>query len=92
MCIFFNFSLFKSSVPDSWKEANVTPILKKDDPSEVSNYRALSLSNTIGIFFKFLSVNNLIACLKSGFVPGDPTESHLVSKHDTFCKPLNEGK
>ena len=34
----FNFSLSQSTVPDSWKEANVMPILKKDDPSEVSSY------------------------------------------------------
>ena len=29
LCALFNFSLSQSTVPDSWKEANVTPILKK---------------------------------------------------------------
>lgn len=38
LCELFNSSLSQSAVPSSWKEANVTPIYKKDDPSEVSNY------------------------------------------------------
>ena len=38
LCTLFNFSLSNSAVPTSWKQANVTPIFKKDDHSEVSNY------------------------------------------------------
>ena len=34
----FNFSLSSGSVPHIWKQANVTPINKKNDPSDVSNY------------------------------------------------------
>ena len=41
----FNFSLEKGQVPAVWKQANVTPIFKKDDPSEVSNYRPIALEN-----------------------------------------------
>ena len=33
----FNLSLCKGKVPNIWKEANVTPIFKKDDPSMISN-------------------------------------------------------
>ena len=29
----FNYSLNQSKVPEIWKEANVTPVFKKDDPS-----------------------------------------------------------
>ena len=30
----FNYSLSQSKVPKIWKEANVTPVFKKDDPSD----------------------------------------------------------
>ena len=35
----FNYSLSTGKVPLIWKEAKVTPIFKKKDPSAVSNYR-----------------------------------------------------
>ena len=41
LCNFFNHSLHTGQVPSSWKEANITPIHKKVDPSDVSNYRPL---------------------------------------------------
>ena len=44
----FNYSLSSGKLPSVWKLANVTPIHKKDDPSDVSNYRPISLLSTIG--------------------------------------------
>ena len=44
----FSFSLAHGRVPTTWKEANITPILEKNDSSEISNYRPISLFNTIG--------------------------------------------
>ena len=35
----FNYSLSAGKLPSVWKLANVTSIHKKDDPSDVSNYR-----------------------------------------------------
>ena len=101
LCNLFNFSLQTGQVPSSWKEANVTPIHKKDDPSEVSNYRPISLLNTIGKalekivhkhLFNFFRDNNTLTSLQSGFVPGDSTVNQLVDLYNTFCKALDDGK
>ena len=48
VCDLFNFSLAQGKVPSLWKLANVTPIHKKNNPSDFSNYRPISLLSTIG--------------------------------------------
>ena len=100
LCSLFNSSLSSGSFPSSWKEANVTPIFKKDDTLNVSNYRPISFLNTIGkvmeklvhkhVFNCFLS-NNTISSFQSGFVTGDPV-NQLVNMYNIFCKALDEGK
>ena len=58
----FNHSMSNGIFPNVWKEANVSPLFKKDDPSSVSNYRPISLSNTIGKVMEKLFTN---ICLTS---------------------------
>ena len=48
LCDLFNYSMSKRVCPNIWKEANVSPLYKKDDPSIVSNCRPVSLLSTIG--------------------------------------------
>ena len=48
LCDLLNFSLLSGKVSDIWKIANVTPIHKKNDPNDVSNYRPISVLSTIG--------------------------------------------
>ena len=40
----------------------------------------------------YLSDNNVITTMQSGFVPGDPTVNQLTDIYNTFCKALDEGK
>ena len=88
-------------MPSLWKLANVTPILKKDDPSNVSNYRPISLLSTIGkvleklihkYVFNFFHEHEVLTTLQSGFVPGDSIVNQLVDIYNTFCKALDDGK
>ena len=41
--------------------------------------------------FNFLSANNVITSLQSGFVPGDSTANQLVDIYNTFSKALDDG-
>ena len=52
----FNYSLSQSKVPKIWKEANVTPVFKKDDPSDYRNYRPSSLLSTVAMVLGKLPV------------------------------------
>ena len=47
----FDFSLSSGSVPHIWKQG-VTPIYKKNDPSDVSNYRPISSKDSQQSFGK----------------------------------------
>ena len=74
----FIISLTHGKVPTTWEEANITTIFKKNDSSEISNYRPISLLNTIGKAMEKMSISMFLffsktATLQSGFVPGDST-------------------
>ena len=81
----FNFSLSSGSVPHIWKQANVTSIHKKNDPSDVSSYRPISLSTVSKVLKKnvhkyllnFFRDNNAITTFQLDFVPGDSTVNQL---------------
>ena len=99
-CDLFNSCLNTSKMPSCWKIANVCPIFKKGDPSLASNYRPISLLNTIEkVFerilykhiFNFLRANSFFAPTQSGFLPGDSTVNQLTYMYNTFCKALDNG-
>ena len=101
LCDLFNYSLSCGKVPELWKQAIVTPIFKKGDQSEVSNYRPISLLSTIGkameklvhkYVFNFFLEHHVITTLQSGFTAGDSTVNQLVDIYNTFCCALDEGK
>ena len=61
LCQFFNFGLETSKLPLSWKMSNVCPVFKNCDPSLTSNYRPISLLDTMekvlkGYFLNIFSV------------------------------------
>ena len=48
LCDLYNFSFSSETVPDLWKKANVDPVFKRNDPSDPSNYRPISLLSAVG--------------------------------------------
>ena len=100
LCDLFNLSLQCRKVPNKWKIANVCAVLKKGDPSVLSNYRPISLLNSLEkvferiIFkhvFNFLRGNSFFTSSQSGFMPGDSTINQLSYLYNNFCKALDDG-
>jgi len=72
----FNRSLETGVVPRDWREANVTPLFKKGDPSKPGNYRPVSLTSVVGKLLEsiivdkltgYLEANNLLKNTQHGF-------------------------
>ena len=96
----FNLSLQSGKFPSTWKQANVSPIYKKDDPNLVCNYRPISLLCTVGKVFEkiihkyvcnFFNSYNIITPLQSGFRHGDSTVNQLLDLSHTISKALDAG-
>ena len=100
-CSLFNQSLRAGIVPSSYKEANVCPVPKKGNLTDVTNYRPISLLNSedkvlerfvFKYLFNHLRGINLLSSLQSGFLPGDSTVNQLTFLYNIFCKALDSGK
>ena len=74
---------------------------KKNEKSNMSNYRPVSLLSIVGKtmekavydkLYTFLSANFLISKWQSGFLPGYSTVTHLIEIYHHFCEALSEGK
>ena len=101
LCSLFNKSLSLGKFPSPYKDANVTPVHKKGDLSLVSNYRPISLLNSVAklfekLVFKYLynhlQDNNMLSSLQSGFIPGDSTVNQLAYLYHMFTEALDAGK
>ena len=77
---FFNQSLNTGIVPDSFQQAYVSPVHKGGDPSEISNYRPISLLSNLDKAFERLILkyvynyflkNNILSSFQSRFRRGD---------------------
>lgn len=81
----FNKSLSSGCFPDQWKKSYLTPIHKKGDKSDVSNYRPICILSAIPKLFESLvldviikQINNIIVPTQHGFIKGRSTLSNLI--------------
>jgi len=93
-----NLSLSTGIFPDSLKIAKVIPIYKKDDSTQIKNYRPISLLPVISkilekIVYKrlysFLQENNTLICNQFGFRKGFSTDYALIQSCDKIIQALN---
>ena len=104
MCIplrlIFQMSLDRGECPNDWKTANVTPIHKKGDRTDPSNYRPISLtshvckvlesivrSKIIGHF----NENNLMSEAQHGFREGRSCLTNLLEMLEAWTEIIEEG-
>ena len=96
-----NMSLKTGIYPDKWKEAKVFPLHKGGDLSDTNNYRPISILPVLSKvieravhkhLYSFLSANNLINKLQSGFRPQHSTETALTDMVDDWLQNMNSGE
>ena len=101
LTIIINTSIVTGIFPQAWKHALVIPLLKKGDPSNVSNYRPISLlpiaskvlekiiSNQL---LNFLETNAALSNCQHGFRPCLSTESALTVITDAIFSNMDDRK
>ena len=98
--IIFRKSLIDGYVPKLWKDANVTPIYKKDSRTLAVNHRNVSLTSLVCRILEgrikhklseFFEKEGLIAKEHHGFVRRKECVTNLLEKLDLITKSLSEG-
>ena len=101
LAIIFTKSLTETKMPLDWKRANVVPIFKKGDRSEIGNYRPVSLTSLVckvletiikDKIVEFLDVNRLIKDTQHGFRKGRSCLTNLLEFLDVATNSFDQGK
>jgi hypothetical protein len=101
LCALINDSFRTGQVPLTWKQANVSPVHKKESKASVGNYRPISLLSLLAkvqerVVFKrlyaYLARNNLLTAKNSGFKEKDSAICQLINIVDKIYKALENGK
>ena len=96
----FQQSLETGEVPEDWRTANVTPIHKKGDRTEPSNYRPVSLTSQVckvmetlirDKIVEHLTENNLLSEAQHGFRRGRSCLTNLLESLEAWTEILDEG-
>lgn len=96
-----NFALSTSIFPDAWKQANVLPLAKISNPTEMGHLRPISilpmLSKLLELAMKtqiseYVFENNIIPMSQSGFRDQHSTTTALTTITDDLIKATDEGK
>ena len=97
LVLIFNKVFDEGSIPTEWKNANVVPVHKKGDKSNVENYRPISLTCLImKVFEKLVRERLYRACLEKvtphqhGFVPLKSCTTQLIEFNCELAINLNQ--
>lgn len=97
----FNLSLSTCSIPSTWKSARVTPLFKSGDPSDVNNYRPISIICVIAKVFEKLIFNqlsayvnqsNILSPFQSGFRSNFSTTTALLKFTNDIFSSFDKGQ
>ena len=96
----FTKSLAEGTLPQHWKEGNITPIFKKDQKLLPGNYRPVSLTSVACKMMEKLvrnevmvhmTGNNLLSSLQHGFVHGRLCTTQLLEVLDKWTEAMEQG-
>ena len=96
----YKLSLTTKQCPDDWRSANVTPIYKKGDRADPSNYRPVSLTSQVckilesivrSHILKHLAQNNILRSEQHGFREGRSCLTNLLEIVEKWTKILDDG-
>jgi len=99
LTIIFQASINQGTVPDDWKSAFVTPLFKKGDKANASNYRPISLTSVCckvvehiihSHIINHLETNNILSDQQHGFRKRRSCESQLINTINDLSKGLNQ--
>ena len=100
LALLFQKSLDEGICPAEWKSANLTPIHKKGDRTEPSNYRPVSLTSQVckvmesiirDEITKHLTRNNLLNDAQHGFREGRSCLTNLLETLEQWTEIIDEG-
>ena len=98
LTVLFSQSLNTGEVPLDWLSANVTPVYKKGDKHNPSNYRPISLTSICckimehilyHTIMKHLETNNILSDFQYGFRPAHSCETQLISLVEEIQQSLD---
>lgn len=96
----FNRIIDSGKFPILFKNAKVTPVYKKGDKTEATNYRPISVLSTLSKLierhiskqlYEYLTDFNLLHASQSGFRPHHSCQTALINITDKWLKEMNEG-
>ena len=100
LSIIFNSSYSTGSLPKQWLCANLTPLFKKGDKLNPSNYRPVSLTSVVckimesiirDVMMNHLLVNEIITRDQHGFVPKKSCCTNLLETMDILTQAIEDG-
>ena len=93
-------NLVSGIFPDDWKCARVTPLFKQGEPSDLNNYRPISVISVIAEVFEriiydqlynFLTNEDIISNHQSGFRSLHSTVTALLEATDDWAFNIDRG-
>ena len=92
-------SLTEEQLPQSWKDAHISPVFKKGSKSQRSNYRPINLTSVVckqmeaiirDHITTHINTNGLLSNCKHGFVSGRSCSTQLISCLDKWTQELDQ--